>query len=199
MDKTGGLHSMSSSPGPITNLLSKFKPRNRDSASELLAAVYQDLRQIASALMRRERPGHILQTTALVHEAFMRLMKDENTEWKDSDHFFSAAAVVTRRVLVDYARENKALKRGGNHQRVELSQDIVEGFGLPYDDLTIFISVHDALTRLAKFAPLQAKIIELRFFTGLSIAETASELEIGETKVKEQWQLARAWLLRELK
>lgn len=189
---------MSASSGQITALLSNFKPSNPDSASELLSAVYQDLRQIASRIIGRERPGHILQTTALVHEAFIRLMQDQTTEWRNRAHFFAAAAHIMRRVLVDYARERKALKRGGNHPHVELTQDIIDGFGLPYDDPLIFIAVNDALIKLEEFAPDQAKIVELRFFTGLTIAETAETMDLSPTTVKDKWQLARAWLLREL-
>ena len=183
----------------ITPLLAKVDPFNPDSASELLSAVYQELRLIAGRIFfSQEQRGHTLQPTALVHEAFIRLMKIPGSHWKNRAHFFRVAARVMRRFLVDYARNRRASKRNGKHPHVQLTQELVEGLALPFNDPAIFLAVDDALRRLATFAPRQARIVELRFFAGLSIGETAEVLGVSRTTVKDEWQLARAWLFQEL-
>jgi RNA polymerase sigma factor (TIGR02999 family) len=160
---------------------------------QLVPLVYDELRRLAQHYLRRERPGHTLQTSALVNEAFLRLI-DQQVSWQNRAHFFGVSARLMRRVLVDYARERRTEKRGGEQMRLELDEalDIAEARDA---DL---IALDDALNSLAEIDPQQSRVVELRYFGGLTIAETAEALGISTATVEREWNMARAWLRREL-
>jgi RNA polymerase sigma-70 factor (ECF subfamily) len=163
---------------------------------ETMAAIYDDLRAIAANYLRRERDGHTLQPTALVHEAFLRLAQSAKTTWQDGAHFSAVAAHVMRQVLIDHARRSRAQKRGGTAARIPL--DIAIAIETSNPDLDL-VELGDLLDRLEKLNERHARVVELRFFANLSIKETAEVLEVSETTVKDDWQMARAWLQAQLK
>ena len=185
---------MGNARGEVTRLLAELKSGRADARSELAAVVYQELHGIARRLMRYERADHTLQATALVHEAFMRLVGGTEPQWDNRNHFFAVAATAMRRVLVDYARARAAGKRGGELQRVDLDEPAVVG----RDDLDQVIAIDQALTRLAAWDARQSRVVELRFFAGLSEEEIAELLHVSARTVKRDWRLARAWLHAEL-
>ena len=178
----------------ITRLLVQWSDGDAAAMDELLPLVYADLRRLADAYLRRERFDHTLQSTALVHEAFLKLIDQRETHWKNRAHFFGIAAQAIRRILVDHARQRKAEKRGGNAIRLALDQSIA---AVNQKDVDV-MALDDALTRLADLDKRQAEIVELRFFGGLSIDETAEVLHISAPTVKREWASARAWLFRDL-
>jgi len=145
---------------------------------------------LPSAVLRRERPDHTLQPTALVHEAYLRLINQRNVNWQNTAHFFATAAQAMRRIIVDHARRHNAVKRGGDNLKVELDEAQSQRGPLDVDVLKL----DDALTALAAFDPQQSRIVELRFFGGLSIPEIASVLDISETTVSRKWNTAKLWL-----
>jgi RNA polymerase sigma factor (TIGR02999 family) len=161
---------------------------------ELLPIVYEELRRLAAAYLRRERPGQTLQPTALVHEAYLRLLKDRPDRWQNRAHFCAIAAHSMRQILIDRARARGALKRGGELPRVTLDEALVAGGEQSID----LVALDDALERLAALDPEQARLVELRFFGGLTIEETAEAMAISPATVKRHWTVARAWLAREL-
>ena len=163
----------------------------------LLPVVYEELRRLAAAYLRRERPGQTLQPTALVHEAYLRLMKDRPDRWQNRAHFCAIAAHSMRQILIERARARGAQKRGGAQPRVTLDEAIVAAGGgdSPSVDL---VALDDALQRLEALDPEQARLVELRFFGGLTIEETAEAMKISPATVKRHWTMARAWLAREL-
>ena len=179
----------------ITKLLVELRTGTPDAESNLIDAVYQQLRHIAGNLLQRERPGHTLQPTALVNEAYLQMLGDANLDWKDRNHFFAAAAQSMRRILVDYARMRKADKRGGSRQQVELTDVIA----ISEDRLDEVIAIDEALTRLAEWSPRQSNIVVLRFFGGLTEGEIADVLGIARRTVTREWDVARAWLHGELR
>jgi len=184
-----------SSSGEITRLLAEIRGGNDQAQSQLIPLVYQELRRLARQYMRRERPSHTLQPTALVHEAYLRLMGQQSgVQWENRTHFFAVAARVMRRVLVDHARAHRAEKRGGEEPKLAVDDAPVFS-GLTRAEL---LDLDQALERLAERDPRQAHIVELRFFGGLSESETAELLEISTRTVKRDWSLARAWLYREI-
>ena len=185
---------MGISPGEVTNLLIELKNGNRDAESRLMPLVYGELRRLAGLYMRGERPGHTLQATALVHEAYLRLVGHEDVDWQNRAHFFGVAANLMRRILVDHARAKQAKKRGGGDQKVSLDQAVLVRPEAPEQ----FLALDEALERLAKRDPRQARIVELRYFGGLSEEETAEVLEISVRTVKRDWSVARAWLYQQL-
>ena len=156
--------------------------------------VYGELRQIAAGVLRRERLDHTLQPTALVHEAYLRLIDQRNVNWQNTAHFFAIAAQAMRRIIVDHARRHNAVKRGGDNLKVELEEAQSQPGPLDVDVLKL----DDALTALATFDPQQSRIVELRFFGGLSIEETAEVIGISPATVKRDWSMAKAWLHREM-
>ena len=162
--------------------------------SDILPLVYDELRRLARRYMARERPGQSLQATALVHEAYLRLLKDKQQPWQNRTHFFAIAANSMRQILVERARARAASKRGGSRVRVTMGEDIV-ATGEPSIDL---LALDEALTKLAGFDPQLARIVELRFFGGLSIEEAADAIAASPATVKRSWSVARAWLKREL-
>jgi len=178
----------------ITQLLVAWGKGDQQALEALTPHVQQELHRLAAHYMAGERPGHVLQTTALVNEAFLKLVDWKGVQWTDRAHFFGIAAKMMRRVLVDYARANRRAKRGGEAVAVSLSQ--VEGAPLPeHADL---VSIDEALQDLERIAPRQSKVIELRYFGGLSLEETAEALNVSVGTVRRDWSLARAWLFREL-
>ncbi len=180
-------------PVDITRLLRAWASGNRAALDQLTPVIYAELRRRAHNYMRNERPSHTLQTTALAHEAWLRLVKVESTGWKDRAHFFAIAAQVMRHILVDGARTRRREKRGGTAQRVDL--DRIPDFS-PGRDREL-VAVDDALQELAVIDPRKARVIELRFFGGLSVLETAEVLKVSEDTVLRDWRLARSWLLRQ--
>jgi RNA polymerase sigma factor (TIGR02999 family) len=156
--------------------------------------VYSELRAMSSRLLTVERPGHTLQPTALVHELFLRLSATEPPSWKDRAHFFAVAATTLRRILIDYARANRAVRRGGGEPRIRLELADL-GVTCSYDDL---LSIDEALTALGKAEPRAAHVCELRFFAGLEEKEIAEPRGVSEITVKRDWKFARAWLARYL-
>lgn len=179
----------------ITRILKKAGSGDDSALNRLLPLVYDELRALAESYLQRERPDHTLQATALVHEAYVRLVKQEEVEWQNRAHFFAVAARAIRRILVDHARTHQRVKRGGRHQRVQLDDDILvtEGRGL---DL---LSLDEAMERLAELHERQSRIVELRFFGGLSAKETSAVLGVSARTVDADWSMARAWLRRELR
>lgn len=179
---------------PVTELLVRWRSGDRDALQSLMPLVYDEMRRLAHRYLRRERPGHTLQSTALVHEAFVRLTGSAPPEWEDRAHFFGIAAHLMRQILVEYARSRNADKRGG--AIVKLAIDAVNEPSIK-TDLNI-VALDDALNDLAKIDPQQSRVVELRFFSGLSIEDTAQVMGISESTVKRDWNTARVWLYREL-
>jgi RNA polymerase sigma factor (TIGR02999 family) len=167
---------------------------DRQSIDTLLPIVYQELRRLAANNLRRERPGQTLQPTALVHEAYLRLMKDKPDRWQNRAHFCAIAAHSMRQILIERARARGAQKRGGPRQRVTLDEALVAGGDRSID----LLALDEALERLAAFDPDQARLVELRFFGGLTVEETADAMDISPATVKRHWTVACAWLAREL-
>lgn len=179
----------------VTSLLDEWNDGDPDALKKLLAIVYPELRRVADNLLRHERVDHTLQPTALVHEAYIRLADVRGMRMESRRHFYGAAAMAMRRILVDYARQRKAAKRGGSEvARVPLEEALTAAVDLRLD----FERLDEALEELASFAPEKARIVELRYFAGLSIQETAAVLEIAPATVKRYWAFARAWLHRAL-
>ncbi|MDX6695819.1 MAG: hypothetical protein QOF02_3422 [Blastocatellia bacterium] len=177
----------------VTQLLAKLSHGDRTALDELLPLVYDELRRLADRYLRRERSDHTLQATALVNEAYLRLV-DQNVPWQNRAHFFGVAAEMMRRILVDHARSHQAQKRGSGG--VKLSLD--EAINMSDERATDLISLDEALTALAAFDPQKSRLVELRFFAGLSIEETAKVLGVGTATVIRQWRTAKAWLYHEV-
>jgi RNA polymerase sigma-70 factor (ECF subfamily) len=184
---------MNPNPGQITQLLQATRNGNASAADDLLPLVYGELHRIAKSYMRRERPEHTLQATALINEAYMRLMRD-NLDWKNREHFIGVAAQVMRRVLVDYARAHHAGRRAGDLQRVEMHEELA----IAPERLDEVTALDEALVRLEEKNARQARVVELRYFGGLSVEQIGSLLGIAPRSVKRDWSLARMWLFKEL-
>jgi len=184
-----------SQPEPVTRILDSVREGRTGAAEQLFRIVYDELRKLAAAQMRSERTGHTLQPTALVHEAFIRLVKDDQARWDNRAHFFGAAAEAMRRILVDHARARLAVRRGGDRRKVSLDDtpDLV------LDRAGEVLGVDEALTRLAAIDARKARLVELRFFGGLGIEEAAAVLGISPRSVKRDWSYAKAWLYREMR
>ena len=184
----------SSEPSDITQLLHRLKAGDRSGVDRLFSAVYQELRNMAASCFKREAKGNTLQPTALVHEAYMKLVDQKAVDWQGQTHFFAVAAQAMRRILVDHARKRGAAKRGGGHQRLQLDVQLAPDFP-PNEDI---LAVDEALSKLAQLDPRQAQLVELRFFGGLSVAEAADVLGISKRTAEREWTMVRAWLRREL-
>jgi RNA polymerase sigma factor (TIGR02999 family) len=180
---------------PITELLIAWSDGRRDALEDLVPLVYQDLRRMAAGYMRREPAGHALQPTALVHEAYVRLIDQRQVKWRNRAHFFGVASGMMRRILVDQARLHRAQKRGGQWERVTLAGDEV---GTEGPDAVDVLALHESLERLAAFDPQQERIVELRYFGGLTIEEAAEVLAISAATVVREWTIAKAWLRADL-
>ncbi|WP_149497417.1 sigma-70 family RNA polymerase sigma factor [Roseiconus lacunae] len=179
----------------VTKILSDIERGDRAAASELLPLVYEELRRLAASRMNQERSGQTLQPTALVHEVFLKLVGDDSQRWDGRGHFFAAAAEAMRRILIDNARRKGRVKRGGDFQRQELNDNVSVDQSSSNDDLLI---LDEALTKLATEDEQLAKLVELRYFTGLTIDETAEVLGVSPRTTKRNWAYARAWLQREM-
>lgn len=184
------ISSVAMNPGQVTQVLADLRNGNPHAAEELLPLVYNQLRALAQRYLSLERAGHTLQPTALVHEAYLRMVGEDNLA--DRGHFFAVAARAMRRILVDHARTRSAAKRGGAERPLPI--DFAESVAERPDDYVV--AVDHALTRLAEFDPVLARLVELRFFGGLSIEETASILNVSERTAKRHWTVARGWLHR---
>ena len=181
----------------VTGLLLAWRGGDKNAAERLVPAVYEELHRQAERAMRRENPEHTLQATALVNEAYLKLVDQSRVEWKNRAHFFGVAAQVMRRILVDHARGRQADKRGGGVARVTLD-DANAGAANDGAGSVDLLDLNDALEKLAVLDADQARVVELRYFTGLSIEETAEAMGTSPATVKREWSVARAWLKREL-
>ena len=180
------------SPQQVTQLLSAWSDGDQAARDRLMPLVYEELHRLAHRYMKRESPGHTLQTSALVNEAFVRLVDQKNVRWQNRAHFFGIAAQMMRRILVDYARRRSYAKRGGGAAEISLDEALIVS-----DERTAeVVNVHEALERLAEFDARKSQIVELRFFGGLSIDETAGVLGVSPGTVMRDWTLAKAWLRR---
>lgn len=184
---------MPSSP-QVSQLLSDWRKGDQQALGKLMPLVYDELRRIASGYMKRERAGHTLQTTAIVNEAYLRLVDQKTVQWQDRTHFFAVAASVMRHLLVDHARARGRVRRGAGAQRVSLDEAAIVSEQKGED----MLALDGALTKLAEIDPRKVKIVELRYFSGLSAKDTADALGISEITVKREWLKAKAWLYREL-
>ncbi len=189
-----GHRSMTPQPKEVTQLLQQTARGDREALDQLLPLVYKELRQIADRYLKRERADHTLQATALVHEAYLRLVDQRETEWQNRAHFFGVAAQMMRRILVDYARASQTAKRGSGSVKVSLD-DVLE---ISEEQMGSMLALDEALSALEQLDPQKSRIVELRFFGGLSIEETAEALGIGTATVIRQWRMAKAWLYKEV-
>ena len=180
-------------PGDVSQLLRAWRDGDRGALEKLTPIVYAELHRLARRYMRGERAGHSLQTTALVNEAYMRLVDYKRMQWQDRAHFFAVAAQVMRRILVDHARSHN-VKRGAGVQHVSLDEGAVVGD----DRASDLVALDDALNALARLDPRKVQIIEMRFFGGLSVEETAEVLKVSPATVRRDWSIAKFWLYREL-
>jgi len=179
----------------ITKLLQEHTAGNHAVIDKLIPMVYEQMKQMAHNRLRGERSGHTLNTSALVHEAYLQLIDFDRIDWKNRDQFYGIASRVMRNILVDYAVKRNTQKRGGNRKRVTLrDSDVVSS-----QNLHDILSVHQALEKLVNFDERQVRVVECRFFGGLTIKETAAALDVSEATVNRDWKMARAWLNRELK
>ncbi len=181
---------MNEKPGSITELLRASESGDRRDLDALMAAIYADLRRLAENHLRGERDDHTLQPTALVHEAYLKLIDQRSTDWKDRAHFFAIASQIIRRILVDHARQKHAVKRGAKLQRVSLQHAEIN---LPHTDVDL-CALDDALVELNELSARQAKVVEMRFFGGLTLEEIATSLGVGRRSVDRDWAAAKAWL-----
>jgi RNA polymerase sigma factor (TIGR02999 family) len=187
---------MASGSAPdVTQLLMNWSQGDQGALEQLMPLVYGELRRLASSYLRRERSNHTLQSTALVHEAFMRLVGQQDVQWRNRAHFYAIAAQMIRRILVDYARSQHAEKRGAGAVKLALDDAMAVPLQAAGMDL---LGLNDALDRLAELDARQSRIVELRFFTGLSIEETAEVMHLSPASIKREWNTARAWLFREM-
>jgi RNA polymerase sigma factor (TIGR02999 family) len=188
---------MIDSPGPanITRLLVDWRAGDQAALDQLMPLVHDELRRLARRHMAHERVGHTLQATALVNEAFVRLIDVRQVKWQDRAHFFAVSSRLMRRILVDFARSKGYQKRGGDAQKVSFDEALIVTHE-PGQDL---VALDDALDALAAFDARKAQVVEMRFFGGLSVEETAEALQVSVDTVMRDWKLAKAWLLRELK
>jgi RNA polymerase sigma factor (TIGR02999 family) len=178
----------------ITQLLLAWGEGDQAALEQLIPLVHAELRRLARGYMRRESPGHLLQTTALVNEAYLRLVDQRNVKWQNRAQFFGVSAQLMRRILVDFARARDNLKRGGKARQVSLDDALVVSAERGSD----LVALDDALTALAEIDPRQSHVVELRFFGGLSVEETAEVLKVSPDTVMRDWKVAKLWLLREL-
>ncbi len=174
----------------VTRIITSIQQGNAQAADELLPLVYQELRRLAAARMKQEKPGQTLQATALVHEAYIRLVGAEEQNWNSRGHFFSAAAEAMRRILIESARRKKSLKRGGDRKRIDLDKAELAIDG-PSDDL---IALDEALEKLSRKDKVKAELVNLRYFAGLTIEQAANILGISTSTADEYWAYARSWL-----
>lgn len=181
-------------PSEVSLLLQDWRNGDREALDALLPLVYKELRRLAHFQLQKERPDHTLQSAALVHEAYLRLIGLNNPQWESRTHFFAIAAQLMRQILVDYARRHRAAKRGRSVCKLSLEDVKVASRGRDVD----VVALDDALNSLAKIDPRQSRVVELRFFAGLSLNEISQAMEIAPATVQRDWTAARAWLYREI-
>jgi len=180
----------------VTHILNAIEQGDAGATNELLPLVYEELRMLASQKLSQERPGQTLQATALVHEAYIRLVGDETQKWENRGHFFKAAAEAMRRILVENARRKKSLKQGGNRRRVDMEEIALTDCSNVSSDY--LIALDEALAKFSEKDKIKADLVKLRYFAGLTIEQTAKILGISEATTKRYWIYARAWLIREI-
>ena len=178
----------------ITQLLSAWSNGDQKALDKLMPLVYEELHRLAARYMRRENPGHTLQTSALVNEAYIKLIGQKNVQWQNRAHFFGIAAQLMRRILVDHARTHGALKRGAGASRLPLDETAI----VALDRSTDFILIDDALRNLARIDPSKSRIVEMRFFGGLTTEEIAEVEKVSPSTIEREWRKAKAWLYREI-
>jgi RNA polymerase sigma-70 factor (ECF subfamily) len=193
--KHGGGHKVTSTAPDLTSILKRLAGGSEDAAGELIPVVYGELRRLAVRHLRRERRDHTLQPTALVHEAYIKLVAQRNADWQSRNHFFAVASSLMRRILVDYARRHLRDKRGGGQEKVSLDGAVL----LAPDRADRMLVLDESLERLEKLDPRQARIVELKYFGGLTVEEAAQVLGVSPTTVRREWSSAKAWLYGELK
>ena len=179
----------------ITQLLKQWSNGDAEVLDDLMPLVYVELRRQASSYLRRERSNHTLQPTALINEAYLKLIDQRDVKWQNRAHFFAIAAQAMRRILVDYARERKREKRGGAAENLPIEE---AAFVISKEKSIDLVALDEALNKLAKFDERQAKVVELRYFSGLSIDETAEVLNVSNVTIRRDWNMAKAWLLQEI-
>lgn len=194
LEPSMGKTTTTASPERVTRWLDETRTGRQEAIAELLPLVYGELRRVAGAYMRRERPGQTLQPTALVHEAYLRLVRDRHVRWENRAHFCAIAANAMREILVERARRRRALRHGGGYRRTTLDDRLVASQARAID----VQALDEALERLAAVDPARARIVVLRFFGGLTVEEVAEVLGVSPATVKRGWTLAKAWLRREL-
>ena len=184
----------------VTAILARISSGEPHAADQLLPLVYEELRRLAASKMKGERPDHTLQATALVHEAYARLIGDgcADKEWENRGHFFSAAAEAMRRILVEKARAKSRERRGGGHARINYDEAVTYANSIDTDEADRILAVHEALTQLELESPQRAQLVKLRFFSGMTLDEVASLQGISNSSVKRDWAIAKVWLYRQL-
>jgi RNA polymerase sigma factor (TIGR02999 family) len=185
---------MTPAPSEVSQLLRAWSNGDKTAFDKLMPLVYDDLRQMAKRYMERQQVGHTLQTTALIHEAYLRLVDQSEVQWQNRAHFFAVAATAMRHILVDHARTRQAAKRGGAAQPVSLN----EAAAVSVERAAELVALDDALETLAAFDRRKSQVVELKYFGGLTVEETAKALHVSPETVARDWRLARTWLLREL-
>jgi len=185
---------VSGGPQQVTQLLKQWQEGSNEALEALMPLVYKELKRLAGSYLRRERPDHTLQSAALVNEAYLRLVDQNQTRWQNKAHFYGIAAQMMRRILADHARGHNAAKRGSGMPELELDENVALAQGRNID----LLGLEEALQKLEKLDPQQGRVVELRFFSGLSIEDTANVLAISPATVKRDWAAARAWLFREM-
>jgi RNA polymerase sigma-70 factor, ECF subfamily len=193
-----GDHGMKSSPMDVTQMLVECSSGHKEVLDQLMPLVYDELRRLAARYLRRERPNHTLQPTALVHEAYLRLIDQSRVHWQNRAHFLGIAATMMRRILINHAQSRKAAKRGGGKYPLSLDAAADWADEREVDRGIDLIVIDEALTRLAAIDNEQSRIVELRFFGGLTVEETAEVLAISPATVHREWRMAKAWLHREI-
>ena len=183
------------SPQNITQLLVAWSSGDQAALEQMIPLIYSELHQRAEAALRRERQGHLMQPTALVNEAYLRLIDCDNIQWQNRSHFFAVSAQLMRRILVDFARSRDYAKRGGGLRQISLAEAAIA----PYQQSADLVALDDALNALAELDPRQSRVVELRFFGGLKLEEIAEVLNVSVSTVRRDWRLAQAWLYHELK
>jgi len=187
-------------PGEITALLQEASRGNKEAFDRLLPLVYDELKRVARGKLRLERPGHTLSPTALVHEAYFKLVGQTRTDWQNARQFFAVASQAMRRILIDYAKQRRAAKRGGSAHRLPLdeAEDVPAGALFSDDQAEELLALDGALTRLAEFNPDGAKVVQYRFFGGMSLEEVGELMGTSERTARRAWSMAKAWLRQEL-
>lgn len=185
---------MAASQHEVTELLRQWRSGDKEALDKLTPLVYDQLHRLAHRYISRERPGHTLQTTALVNEAYLRLVEQKDVDWESRAHFFAVSAQVMRHILVDYARQHASAKRGGEFQRLGIDEQAI----VSRERAAELVALDEAMRALHEIHPRRSKVVELRYFGGLNNKEAAEALKVSETTIERDWRFARAWLYREL-